>query len=81
MAAAYIAASPGNGPAAGATETKVFRFHGNQEAKNLLLPRKVLTNLRAPIESFGNEIRGKPLASPDGFLRPGKLRFSDLRNG
>lgn len=51
MAAAYIAASLGNGPAAGATETQISRPHRKEELKKFLLLKGGLVSLRAPIES------------------------------
>jgi hypothetical protein len=81
MPGPYIATSLGDGLAAGAGETKVFRVAKEKEVKNFLLLQPVPNSLRAPIESSETIRRVASLLSSDGFLRLRKFRFPVSRNG
>ena len=81
MAAAYIAASLGNGPAAGAAETKLSQPAGKKRTKRLLLPEGGLVRFRAPIESSETNTEASLSAFLTAVFCGLKVSIFSLRNG
>ncbi|GAA0630640.1 hypothetical protein GCM10009422_30230 [Brevundimonas kwangchunensis] len=81
MAAAYIAASLGNGPAAGAAETKVFQSQREKRTERLLLPEGGLVRFRAPIESSETNTEASLSAFLSAVFCGLKVSIFSLQNG